>query len=78
LNHALFVSEDVILSRWGVQGGQECHCKDSNVAAIMLTTPCRVSGATELAIFCFRSVSSSHEIKPHWRSEYHDQVGFIC
>jgi hypothetical protein len=43
LNHAIFASEEVILSRWGVQGGQKCPCKDSNVAAIMLTTPCQVS-----------------------------------
>jgi hypothetical protein len=33
-----------IFSRWGVQDGQKCPFKDSNVAAIMLTTPCRVSG----------------------------------
>ena len=31
-------------SRWGVKDGQKCPFKDSNVAAIMLTTPCRVSG----------------------------------
>jgi hypothetical protein len=44
LNHAIFASEEVIISRWGVQDGQKCPLKDSNVAASMLTTPCRVSG----------------------------------
>src|SRR5712692_4007346 len=31
-------------SRLGVRDGQKCPFKDSHVAAIMLTTPCRVSG----------------------------------
>jgi hypothetical protein len=31
-------------SRLGVKDGQKCPFKDSNVAAIILTTPCRVSG----------------------------------
>ena len=44
MNHAIFASAEVILSRWGVQGGQKCSWKDSNVAAIMLTTLGRVSG----------------------------------
>jgi hypothetical protein len=34
----------VIFSRWGVKDGQKCRFKDSNVAAIMLTTPCIISG----------------------------------
>jgi hypothetical protein len=33
-----------IFSRLGVKDGQKCPFKDSNVAAIMLTTPRRVSG----------------------------------
>jgi hypothetical protein len=33
-----------MFSRLGVQDGQKCPLKDSNVVAIMLTTPCRVSG----------------------------------
>jgi hypothetical protein len=44
LNHAIFASEEVIFSRLGVKDGQKCPFKDSNVAAIMLTTPCGVSG----------------------------------
>ena len=31
-------------SRLGVKDGQKCPSKGSNVAALMLTTPCRVSG----------------------------------
>ena len=37
LNHAIFVSEEVIVSRSGVQDEQKCPFKDSNVAVIMLT-----------------------------------------
>jgi hypothetical protein len=44
LNHAIFVSEGVIFSRLGVKDGQKCPLKDSHVAAIILTTPCRISG----------------------------------
>ena len=44
LNHAIFASEEVIVSRLGVKDGQKCPFKDSNVTAIMLTTPGRVSG----------------------------------
>jgi hypothetical protein len=44
LNHAIFASEEVIFSRLEVKDGQKCPLKDSNVPAIMLTTPCRVSG----------------------------------
>jgi hypothetical protein len=44
LNQAIFVSDEVIVSRLGVQDGQKCPLKDSNVTAIMLTAPCRVSG----------------------------------
>jgi hypothetical protein len=44
LNQAIFVSEEVIVSRLGVQDGQKCPFKASNVTAIMLTAPCRVSG----------------------------------
>ena len=44
LNYAIFVSEEVIFSRLGVKDGQKSPLKDSNVPAIMLTTPCRVSG----------------------------------
>ena len=39
-----FCVRRVIFSRLGVKDGQKCSFKDSNVAAIMLTTPCRVSG----------------------------------
>jgi cellulose biosynthesis protein BcsQ len=31
-------------SRWRVKDGQKCPCKDSNVAASMLTTLCSVAG----------------------------------
>src|SRR5215510_11221190 len=58
LNHTIFASEEVILSRWGVQSGQKCPCKDGNVAAIMLTTPCRVSGDHPTLTLCPKS--SSH------------------
>jgi hypothetical protein len=52
LNHAIFASEEVILSRWGAQDGQKWPFKDSNVAAIMLTTPYRVfSDHPSLALF---------------------------
>jgi hypothetical protein len=44
LNHAIFACEEVIFSRLRVKDGQKCPCKDSNVAAIVLTTLCRVSG----------------------------------
>jgi len=44
LNHAIFASEEVIVSPLGVQDGQPCPCKDSHVTARMLTTSCRVSG----------------------------------
>ena len=44
MNHAIFASEEVIVSRLGVKDAQQCPFKDSNVAAILLTTPCRVSG----------------------------------
>jgi hypothetical protein len=43
LNYAIFASAEVIVSRLGVKDGQQCPLKDSNVAAIMLTMPCRVS-----------------------------------
>ena len=35
MNHAIFASEEVILSQLGVQDGQKCACKDSTVTAIM-------------------------------------------
>ena len=39
-------------ARLGVQDGQKCPFKDSSVAVIMLTTPCRVSGdRSSLALF---------------------------
>ena len=44
MNHAIFASEEGIVSRLGVKDAQQCPLKDSNVAAILLTTPCRVSG----------------------------------
>jgi hypothetical protein len=44
-NYAIFASEEMMISRWGVHDGQKCPFKDSNVATIMLTTPCKVSGA---------------------------------
>ena len=44
LNHANFASEEVICFRLGVKDGQKCPFKDSNGAALMLTTPCRISG----------------------------------
>jgi hypothetical protein len=44
LNHANFASEEMICFRLGVKDGQKCPLKDSNVVAIMLTTPCRISG----------------------------------
>ena len=44
MNYAIFVSKEVIVSRLGVQDGQKCPLKDSNVTAIMLTAPCKVSG----------------------------------
>jgi hypothetical protein len=43
LNHAIFASEEGIFSQLRVKDGQKCPFKDSNVAAIRLTTPCRVS-----------------------------------
>jgi hypothetical protein len=44
LTHTICASEEVIVARLGVQDGQKCPFKDSTVAAIMLSTPCRVSG----------------------------------
>jgi hypothetical protein len=44
LNHALFAPEEEFFSRLGVKEGQKCPFKDSNVTAIMVTTPCRGSG----------------------------------
>jgi hypothetical protein len=44
LNHTIFASEEVIFFSIGLKDGQTCPLKDSNVAVIMLTTPCRVSG----------------------------------
>jgi hypothetical protein len=44
LNHAIFASKEVIFARLGVKDGQKCPFEDSKVAAIMFTTPCRVSG----------------------------------
>jgi hypothetical protein len=44
LNHAIFTSEEGFFLDWELKDGQKCPFKDSNVAAIMLTTPCRVSG----------------------------------
>ena len=44
MNYAIFVSEEVIVSRLGVKDGQKRPFKDSNVTAIMLTAPCSVSG----------------------------------
>ena len=52
MNHAIFASEEVIVSPLGVKDGQKCPCKDSNVAAIMLTTLCRVSGDHPALTFC--------------------------
>jgi len=45
LNHAIFASEEVMVSPLGVKDGHKGPCKDSNVTALMLTTSCRVSGA---------------------------------
>jgi hypothetical protein len=64
LNQAIFASEKVILSRWGVQGGQKCPCKDSNVAAIMLTTPCRVSGGPSALTLCAKILFQL--VSPPW------------
>ena len=44
LNHAIFASEEVMVSPLGVKDGHKGPCKDSNVTALMLTTSCRVSG----------------------------------
>src|SRR5262245_37696385 len=52
LNHAIFASEEVIFSRLGVKDGQKCPLKDSSVAAIMLATPCRVSGDHPALTLC--------------------------
>src|SRR4029434_1232016 len=52
LNHAIFASEEVIISQLGVKDGQKCPFKDSNVAVFMPTTPCRVSSDhPSLALF---------------------------
>jgi hypothetical protein len=52
LNHAIFASAEVIISRWGAKDGQKRPLKDSNVAAIMLTTPCSVSGDDPSRTLC--------------------------
>ena len=44
MNHAIFASEEVILARLRVKDRQKCPWKNSKVAIIMLTTPCRISG----------------------------------
>jgi hypothetical protein len=50
LNYAIFASEEVIFSRLGVQDGHKCPFKASNVAASMLTAPCKVSSDHALMI----------------------------
>ena len=64
LNHAIFASGEVILSRWEVQDGQTCPCKDSHSAAIMLTTPCRVSGNHPALTLC----ATIRRVE-HWRAQ---------
>jgi hypothetical protein len=44
LHYAIFASEEVSISRWGVKERHKGSFQDSHIATIMLTTPCSVSG----------------------------------